>query len=608
MQLNPTHPKAPLADLFAQALHDLRPFAGRFALTWRVALLCALVTGVAMVYHAPLAAISCYLVIFLMKQDAVANCVMAVGVVLLFTVVVVAMIPVINLSIDSPALRLAVMFGVSYLFLFIASATPLGEQAAIVALVVAFIMTLVTDVPIGQIGDQGLLAAWKMACMPMGLMILFNLVFGVPAQTHVRNRIVARLRAAAATLEAGEDVPEMSELLAEGNEASLQQMQLVRALHLVPAREAAWLTGAVETSYLLLLAAQAPGAAISGERRGHIAAAIRAAADRIARKERPAAPGIAAASETEGALIEALAGLERPDGGATPVPAAKPLLAADAVTDPRHQRYALKTSLAAVICYLIYTAIQWDGIHTALVTCYVAALGTTGETVRKLSLRIVGCLIGAAMGCAALILVMPVITSVGGLMVMVFGAILVAGWVSSGNERISYCGVQIALAFLLTTINGFGPSFEFLQAGNRIMGILLGIFVIYVIFTQFWPASILREVRADLAEVVARLRDLAGRPWPARLRAVSDAAQVNQRLDGLDAALDMARFEPRGDRAEEDTLAKLRDLRDELEILHRRIRFEREVPAATLTRLDSLRTVLEAGSRRAADDLHAVAD
>ena len=37
--------------------------------------------------------------------------------------------------------------------------------------------------------------------------------------------------------------------------------------------------------------------------------------------------------------------------------------------------------------------------------------------------------------------------------------------------------LNLRQAFLLTTLNGFGPSFEFSQAGDRIMGILLGIFV-----------------------------------------------------------------------------------------------------------------------------------
>ena len=98
----------------------------------------------------------------------------------LATLVVVLMIPVINASIDSPALRLAIMFGASYVFLFLSSTTPLGEQAAIVGLIVAFVMTLVTDVPVGEIADQGLMAAWKMACMPMALMVLFNLFTQLP--------------------------------------------------------------------------------------------------------------------------------------------------------------------------------------------------------------------------------------------------------------------------------------------------------------------------------------------------------------------------------------------------------------------------------------------
>ncbi|MCA1298490.1 FUSC family protein [Stappia indica] len=573
-----------------QAWRDLQPFDGRLAMTWRIALLCALVTGVAMAYHIPEAAISCYLVIFLMKPDAVMNCLLGVGLIGLASFVVLLMIPVINLSIDSPAIRLAIMFFASYVFLFLSSTTPLGEQAAIVGLIIAFIMTLVTDVPVGQIGDQGLLAAWKMACMPMALMVLFNLLLGTPSHTHVRNRIVDRLRAAADALETPENHDRLDELLAEGNDASLQQMLLVKLLHLVPKAQASWLNGAVETSYRIALTAQAPSDTISPQRRAALAGRLRDAAERIAARARPEAPTaeLPAESRAERTILEALGKLSQADGGGNPKPVPVPPLVADAFSSPKHQRYALKTSIAAVLCYLIYTAIDWDGIHTALITCYVAALGTTGETVRKLTLRIVGCLVGAAMGVAALLFVMPHLTSVGGLMALVFTAVFIAAWVSSGNERISYAGVQIALAFLLTTLNGFGPSFEFSQAGDRILGILLGIFVIYVLFTQFWPTSIVSDIRVRLGKVVDALGSLAERTPDARMADVTASADVLKTLEETTNLLSMAYFEPRRHRVSNDQLRRLQAIRQDLLGLYSEIRFRSQMPAQVSTKLARL--------------------
>lgn len=55
-----------------------------------------------------------------------------------------------------------------------------------------------------------------------------------------------------------------------------------------------------------------------------------------------------------------------------------------------------------------------------MVTCYVAAMGTAGDTIHKLALRITGCLIGAAIGIVSLIYLMPQLESVGGLMLLVF--------------------------------------------------------------------------------------------------------------------------------------------------------------------------------------------
>lgn len=43
-------------------------------------------------------------------------------------------------------------------------------------------------------------------------------------------------------------------------------------------------------------------------------------------------------------------------------------------------------------------------------------------------------------------------------MLLVFFGMMVSAWISTGPERISYAGVQVALAFLLTVLQGFGPT------------------------------------------------------------------------------------------------------------------------------------------------------
>lgn len=587
--------ESPWGKIARQAWADIQPFPGRMGLTWRVALLCALVSATAMLLKIPEAAISCYLIIFLSKQDAVKNCIMALGVILMASTVVVLMIPIINVSIDSPAMRLAVMFFASYIFLFLSSATPLGEQAAIVGLVIAFIMTLVTMVPVGEVADKGLLMAWKMACMPMFLMILFNLLFGTPSQTLVRNRIVERLRCAADRIETQQASTAFNIMVSEGNDGSLQQMQLVKLLHLISTARSRWLSGATETSYRILIIAEALPESLSRAARSDLAIELRQAADAIAND---ACPVLQAAPEATEAglqpLYVALQGLSQPDGGAAqpPRPRKIPLLAADAFSNPIHQRYALKTSAAAVLCYLIYTGMQWDGIHTAMITCYVAALGTTGETLRKLTLRIVGCLIGAVMGIFSLAFIMPHLSSVGGLMGLVFFGVLIGAWVSSGTERIYYAGVQIALAFLLTTLNGFGPSFDISQASNRIYGILLGIFVIYVIFTQFWPRSVINQVARQLNDVLDALSDLSTLSRQDQQLRTQAASTAYFALGQAEELLDMVPFEPSRLRASADELERVERIVEELNDLTSQLYMAEQDDGTIKERLQRLKSQL----------------
>ncbi len=75
----------------------------------------------------------------------------------------------------------------------------------------------------------------------------------------------------------------------------------------------------------------------------------------------------------------------------------------DAFTNPEHVHYALRTTGAALFCYLLYSLLVWPGIHTCFLTVYIVSLGTVAESVEKLTLRIVGCLVGAAAGIAAIV-------------------------------------------------------------------------------------------------------------------------------------------------------------------------------------------------------------
>src|SRR5262249_39435588 len=112
-------------------------------------------------------------------------------------------------------------------------------------------------------------------------------------------------------------------------------------------------------------------------------------------------------------------------------------------------QYAAKVTLAAMTGYILYTALDWSGIHTAMITCFFVAQESVGATIHKFTLRFIGAVIGGAMGILSLILILPHLDSGGGLAVLVGAVTLFAAWFGSGSQRISYVGWQIAFAFYL---------------------------------------------------------------------------------------------------------------------------------------------------------------
>ncbi|AXY36072.1 FUSC family protein [Yersinia pseudotuberculosis] len=501
-----------------------------------------------MIYGIPESAISCYLIIFVMKPDGVESMVMAVAITILVSLVVGLVFLLIHFTLEAAPLRMAALIVSSFLFLYLGSASKLGPVGSIIALVIAYVMTLLSNIPMGEVATRGLLYAWLMAVSPMLLIIGFNLFFGRAPQTLLRASLAERLSTVAETLRHpnAANMARVGEQLQEGQHEHQQRALFVRIFHLRPSAEAAWLESAVKSSYRLLLVTSALPPTSPEAVRLELAAYCSDAAQAIASGDLAAPPHFAIedTSDEINEIRNALIALANADNGQDLDAPKSSFFAADALTNPVHQQFALKTTAAALICYLIYTALDWQDIHTAMITCYVAALGTTGETVHKLVLRIIGCLIGALMGVLSIIFIIPHMSDIGQLMALVFGCILVAAWVSCGSERIAYAGVQVGLAFLLTVLQGFGPSTDMGVTLDRVLGILLGNLVVYLIFSRLWPVAITDAVHVHISRALKGLTNLAALSPDARPAALREATTVEAEITKAQEELALIPFEP----------------------------------------------------------------
>jgi multidrug resistance protein MdtO len=143
-----------------------------------------------------------------------------------------------------------------------------------------------------------------------------------------------------------------------------------------------------------------------------------------------------------------------------------------------------------------------------VITCFFVSLGTVGETLHKATLRLSGCIVGAALGLGTIIGLMPLMTDLGDLLLVVAPVTFLAAWIGFGSERIAYAGWQIGLAFFLSTFQEFGPTLNMETARDRVVGIILGNVIIFVIFTTIWPVSAARAVRANLVTAMEHLAAL----------------------------------------------------------------------------------------------------
>ena len=163
----------------------------------------------------------------------------------------------------------------------------------------------------------------------------------------------------------------------------------------------------------------------------------------------------------------------------------------DAWSNPEHVRFALKTTIAVMAAYFIYSVLDWPGISTAVPTCFVVALGSMGETIQKMWLRIAGALIGGLAAGLCIVYLLPHMTDIGQLCLLIAVASGIFAWVATSSDRLSYMGMQMALAFLLGVLQGYGPNTSLTVLWDRVVGVLLGNLMMSLVFSVVWPISAL---------------------------------------------------------------------------------------------------------------------
>jgi multidrug resistance protein MdtO len=228
---------------------------------------------------------------------------------------------------------------------------------------------------------------------------------------------------------------------------------------------------------------------------------------------------------------------------------------AGAWTNRNTVAFALKVSLCATICYVVYHAVDWPGIATAVTTVFVSAVGTSGAINQRITFRFIGSLIGGFLAIGATVFVFPYIDSITPLVAVIAAVAFVSAWIAGGRQ-FSYVGLQIAFSFYIVAFEGFSAPIALSPPRDRLVGILLALAVMWFVFDQWWPVRTVTAMRQAFASILHQEAELLriAETTPdheARLRKADEMRDhVGKTMAGLRTMNDAVRYEYGANRAE----------------------------------------------------------
>ncbi len=168
---------------------------------------------------------------------------------------------------------------------------------------------------------------------------------------------------------------------------------------------------------------------------------------------------------------------------------------------------ATKGGIAVLTIFWICLWLQIPGGYANMSIAIIAVLGPQLDTLaskHKGILRFFGCLTGAALGLAFLLLNTD---STYTYFIAVFCVTSVTSYIFGSKPGVAYIGLQAGLAFLICVADGFGPVVSIDSVIERLTGIFLAVMLMWLINYVIWPDNMIDKLKAKLNFVIKSLKE-----------------------------------------------------------------------------------------------------
>ncbi|NPT59826.1 FUSC family protein [Paraburkholderia elongata] len=508
---------------------ELAPFPGRVNVMLRCMLTSAIVLVVSMALEVPELALSLLVVFYVTQSNVVVTRLVGVMFIVGSTLAIGLSILLLKFTFDYPLLRIVTASLLFFGSVYLLRVLKIGVVFFIVAIVVIYVQSFVDRTDQADLLIRAVLWVWVAVNYPIALTLVVNtLLLPAEPQLQLKAEIHRQLAAVETRLT---QLIDGTTSAAPITLVAVQQgaLSLQKLLRFTTMRDAHYrehqtfqLACIATVSRLYRGAGELPdtwpeGSAarlamlrelrtnsraldesvMSGEPYRYVGTAMP--------EDRAVADTMPAAAELQRAL-HAYADLVASGAEPGKSSASEPMIAPDAWTNPAYMRFSLKTLLAVLVCYVFYNAVDWQGIHTIMLTCLIVALPSLGASTQRALLRLGGAAVGSALALFMVVFIVPHLDDIVGLLLMALPVIAFGAWISAGSERIGYAGLQLMFTFSLALLDQFSPSTNLTEIRDRMVGILLGVCVATFVQMSFWregEGDVLRQKLATMLRAVA---------------------------------------------------------------------------------------------------------